>query len=64
MREIIIDACKVKPLSLSNLAKYINRNPDNLRLYYVSKMVDEGVLKLLYPDEPNHPNQAYKATSD
>ena len=59
MRKIILLACTVKPLSLKNLAELLDRNADNLRVTYISKMVKEGALQLLFPDEPNHPNQAY-----
>ena len=56
MRKIILLACTVKPHHL-NLAELLDRNADNLRVTYI-KMVKEGALQL-FPDEPNHPNQAY-----
>ena len=56
MRQIILSACTVKPLSLKTLAKLLDRNADNLRVTYISKMVEEGALQLLFPGEPNHPN--------
>jgi ATP-dependent DNA helicase RecG len=34
-------------------------NPQNLRARFLTPMVREGLLRLRFPDEPNHPAQAY-----
>ena len=59
MRQIIIDACMIKLLSLNDISTLLERNADNLRVMYISKMVEEGILQLMHPGEPNHPHQAY-----
>ncbi|SHG94148.1 ATP-binding protein, partial [Ornithinibacillus halophilus] len=59
MNELIVRLCQIKPLTLQELSKLLNRKPDPLRKKYLSKLVKEEKLELLYPDQINHPKQAY-----
>jgi ATP-dependent DNA helicase RecG len=59
MEEIIVKLCKKKPLRLKELADLLERTPDGLRNNYLAKILAKGVLQLKYPDQPNHPKQAY-----
>lgn len=51
-------------LTLANLAALLRRNPNGLRNQFLAQMVRDGVIRLKYPHEPNHPNQAYTATGN
>jgi ATP-dependent DNA helicase RecG len=59
MNELILKLCDIKPLTLKELSELLNRKPDPLRKKYLSKLVTEEKLKLLYPNQINHPKQAY-----
>lgn len=59
MKDLIVKLCEIKPMTLNELGDLLNRQPDPLRNKYLSKLVIEKKLKLLYPDQINHPKQAY-----
>jgi ATP-dependent DNA helicase RecG len=59
MEEIILQLCSKRPLMLKELAYLLKRTPDGLRNNYLAKLLSEGKIKLKYPDQPNHPKQAY-----
>ncbi|WP_281998521.1 ATP-binding protein [Priestia flexa] len=59
MEEIIMSLCREQPLMLKDLAYLLERTPDGVRNNYLSKMLRKGKLQLKYPDQPNHPKQAY-----
>jgi ATP-dependent DNA helicase RecG len=63
MENIILQLCAQRPLMLKELAMLLERTPDGLRNNYLGKLIEEGKIRLKYPDQPNHPKQAYmKAT--
>ncbi|BDG49204.1 MULTISPECIES: ATP-binding protein [Parageobacillus] len=63
MENIILQLCAQRPLMLKELAALLERTPDGLRNNYLGKLIEEGKIRLKYPDQPNHPKQAYmKAT--
>ena len=59
MNELILKLCDIKPFTLKELSELLNRKPDPLRKKYLSKLVSEEKIKLLYPNQINHPKQAY-----
>ncbi|HZG72865.1 MAG TPA: hypothetical protein VEY51_15105, partial [Chondromyces sp.] len=59
MEEIIVRLCSKKPLMLRELANLLERTPDGLRNNYLAKLLTKGRIKLKYPDQINHPKQAY-----
>lgn len=61
MEDIIVKLCAhaQKPLMLRELAALLERTPDGLRNNYLAKLLDKGKLRLKYPDQVNHPKQAY-----
>ena len=59
MKEIIIALCSLQYLSGSDLGELLNRKPTSLQQFYLRDMVNSGELTLRFPDEPNHPKQAY-----
>lgn len=61
MEEIIVELCIQKPLMLKELADLLGRTPDGLRNNYLAKLLAKGKVRLKYPDQINHPKQAYIA---
>ncbi|MFC3886339.1 ATP-binding protein [Bacillus songklensis] len=59
MEEIIVKLVEKKPLMLKELASLLERTPDGLRNNYLTKLSSQGKIRLKYPDQPNHPRQAY-----
>ncbi|MEB3750686.1 putative DNA binding domain-containing protein [Geobacillus icigianus] len=59
MEELIVRLCHERPLRLKELAALLERTPDGLRNNYLGKLLEEGKIRLQYPDQPNHPRQAY-----
>ena len=59
MEQIIIELCNQKPLMLKELADLLGRTPDGLRNNYLAKLLTKRKLKLKYPNQINHPRQAY-----
>ena len=63
MESVILGLCAVRYMTVTDLAVLLQRNPDGLRNRYLSKLVGNGTLELLYPDSPNQPDQAYRAVA-
>ena len=59
MKNIILKLCEVSPLMLKELAELLDRNEDGIRNNYLSILKEEGKIKLRYPGQINHPQQAY-----
>jgi ATP-dependent DNA helicase RecG len=59
LKEIIKDLCAIGSLQPSQLGQILNRDPQYLRIHFLSKMQKDGDLKYLYPEQPAHPLQAY-----
>ncbi len=60
IKDLLKKLCSVAPLQLAQLAQILSRDPRYLRDYFLSKMVKSGELIYRYPDQPAHPQQAYK----
>jgi ATP-dependent DNA helicase RecG len=58
MRQAILDVCREDFLTPRQMEEIFNRK--NLRLRFLSPMVKEELLELRYPDNPSHPEQAYR----
>ncbi len=61
MQQILVRLCSHAPLTAQQLAELLNRDVHALKNHYLKRMVKLGHLKLLFPDKPNHPSQAYRA---
>ncbi len=61
VQQVITALCAVQPLSLSELAGLQGRAPASLQHHYLTPMVRQGALQLLFPQHPNHPQQRYRA---
>ncbi|MBP5974038.1 putative DNA binding domain-containing protein [Brasilonema sp. CT11] len=60
---IILELCSEHYLPLRTLAELLGREPDSIRNHYVNPMLDRGLLKLRYPEQLSHPQQAYITVS-
>ena len=49
---------------LKELAYLLERTPDGLRNNYLAKLLTKGKVRLKYPDQINHPKQAYIIVKD
>ncbi|EYF01376.1 Hypothetical protein CAP_8418 [Chondromyces apiculatus DSM 436] len=56
---VLLDLCRGRFLTLAELSTFTGRNPDALRMQYLTSMVAAGKLRLLHPESPTHPSQAY-----
>ncbi len=57
----IIELTRQQFLSAKAIAEHLHRSPTDLRARFIGPMVENGVLKSLYPDKPSHRGQAYMA---
>lgn len=62
-RRMLTDLCRGGFLTAVHLGELMNRSPAGLRGRFLKPMVDEGELRLRYPDKPNRPDQAYTAST-
>lgn len=60
-RKVILELCHGRFLTMSQLAKLLDRSPDSLRQRFIKPMVDdEKALERRFPKQPNHEAQAYR----
>ncbi len=64
MKSIVLELCTFMPLSLSDIAKIINRKPNSVRYLYVNPLIESGELFYTIPEMLNHPNQKYTAVKN
>ena len=55
-----MDLCKIKPRSISEIAKIINRTDNYVKHDLVAPLRERGSLTYTIPDMINHPEQKYK----
>lgn len=60
-RRMILQLCRGRYFTASDLAELMNRNASGLRNRFLTPMVEAGLLIRKYPSEPNRPDQAYTA---
>jgi ATP-dependent DNA helicase RecG len=59
VRQAVIELCRLQPLTAQDLGRLLKRNPRGLRERYLRPMLEEKLLRMAYPSEPNRPDQAY-----
>jgi ATP-dependent DNA helicase RecG len=57
---VIRELCGWKPLTGAAIAGYLSRSEVYVRQSYLTPMIESGELRYVHPDEPNHPQQAYR----
>ncbi len=60
-RRIILLLCSNRFLTAAHLGELMDRSSTAIRSRFLTPLVNEGLLRLRYPDKPNRPDQAYKA---
>ncbi|QNH60359.1 Fic family protein [Limnospira indica] len=63
VEQVILKLCSEHYLPLRTLADLLKREPDSIRNHYVNPMLKQGLLEARYPNEPTHPQQAYRTLS-
>jgi ATP-dependent DNA helicase RecG len=63
LKPVIIQLCQWKPMSLLQLSEVLDKQSKYLLKSYIQPMMADGQLRYLYPEMPNHPNQAYQANN-
>ncbi len=61
MESIILQLCQYDWLTRRQISDFVQRNSEGLRSRFLAPMVEHGRLQLLYPDNPNRTDQAYRA---
>lgn len=57
---IVLDLCKIKPRSIPEIAKLINRTHNYVKHDLIAPLREKGKLAYTIPDMINHPDQKYK----
>jgi ATP-dependent DNA helicase RecG len=60
---LLVRLCQWRPLGLLEMAALTGRAIDHLRKRRLKRLLKDGRLAYLYPDEPNHPHQKYVAAT-
>jgi ATP-dependent DNA helicase RecG len=63
VEQVILELCSEHYLPLRTLAQLLGREPDSIRNHYVNPMLERNLLELRHPEQLNHPQQAYRTTS-
>ncbi len=63
-KKLIRQLCSDDFLTAERIAKLMERRKDKLQEYFLATMVANGELVLRYPDQPTHPEQAYRTNPD
>jgi predicted transcriptional regulator len=61
---VLVRLAQWRPLSVEELAGLTGRATEHLRKRNVKRLLSEGRLAYLHPDEPNHPDQKYVAVPE
>lgn len=63
MQNVILGLCQGRELTGREIAELVQRNQDRVLKNYVSRLVEKGLLARKYPDDPSHPQQAYRSVA-
>lgn len=61
LEEVIIELCKVTPLSIEEIAVHTKRTVNYIRVKVLPGLLKENRIRFTIPEMKNHPNQKYKA---
>jgi ATP-dependent DNA helicase RecG len=63
VRAAVLALCTLRAWRAEDLATLLRRNVEYTRQNHLRPLIREGRLTLAYPQEPNHPQQAYRAVA-
>jgi ATP-dependent DNA helicase RecG len=63
VRDIVVALCQVRAWRADELSTVLRRNPEVVRQNYLRPLMREGRLTMTHPQEPNDPQQAYRAVA-
>jgi ATP-dependent DNA helicase RecG len=61
IRELVVAMCAQRDWRVDQLSAVLRRNPEVVRQNYLRPLMKEGRLVMTKPEEPNDPQQAYRA---
>lgn len=61
VQAVIVALCEIRPYTRAELGNILNRSKKYIFDDYLSPMIRDGIIELLYPESPRSPNQAYRA---
>lgn len=64
LASVVTRLCRWRSLSLPELSALTGKTASHLRTRVLRRLLDDGYVRYLYPDEPNHPHQKYTAPTE
>lgn len=61
-QDLVVALCRLRAWRVDELALVLQRNPEVVRQNYLRPLMRDGRLAMTRPEEPNDPQQAYRAT--
>ncbi|MDP2833994.1 MAG: ATP-binding protein [Pseudomonadota bacterium] len=61
VRGLVLALCQLRPWRTEELSHLLRRRPETIRQHYLRPLMRDGRLVMTNPDEPNDPQQAYRA---
>lgn len=61
VRILVAALCRLRPWRTEELSHLLRRRPETIRQHYLRPLMRDGQLVMTNPDEPNDPQQAYRA---
>lgn len=62
-KNLILELCKIKAYTSGQLADTLGREKKHLLKNYLKPLIKGKLLEYIYPEKPNHPDQAYRTIS-
>ena len=63
VRDVVLALCQVRAWRADELSTVLRRNAEVVRQNYLRPLMREGCLTMTHPQEPNDPQQAYRAVA-
>ncbi len=63
IQNIVVDLCVLRAWRADELSLVLRRNPEVVRQNYLRPLMREGRIAMTRPEEPNSPQQSYRATA-
>ena len=61
---LVVEILKVRDLSVTDLAKVLDRSPNHVRTTYLYPLIQEGIISPSNPENPTDPRQTYRVIKD